>query len=247
MLVAAAVVLSASAEPPTDGKGPSTSRRDGKASRRARPATSSRAVDPLEAVRALRIVIPKAEFDEVPLDEFVDWLSRETKVNVVVRWKLLERAGIERTAPITLSVRDSSIAAILQAVLKQAAAGHAELGFRATDNIITLSTRTDLNRLLVTATYDVKDLLVLVPDFESMRPDGIGLGLQQRETLRGSVKDADAAVVELIEVIVMAVYPDSWRVNGGLGTISHFRGRLVVRNTPEVHQALRGQLRALRN
>lgn len=132
-------------------------------------------------------------------------------------------------------------------MLKQVADDRAELGFRAADNIITISTRADLNRLLVTATYDVKDLLVLVPNFESMRPDGIGLGLQQRETLRGSVKDADAAVMELIEVIVMAVYPDSWKVNGGLGTISYFRGRLVVRNTPEVHHALRGQLRALRN
>ena len=43
-------------------------------------------------------------------------------------------------------------------------------------------------------------------------------------------------------MITTAVEPDSWLVNGGLGSISPWNGMLVVRNTPLVHQQIGGYL-----
>jgi hypothetical protein len=54
--------------------------------------------------------------------------------------------------------------------------------------------------------------------------------------------DPDRTLRELIGVILTTVEPDSWAVSGGAGSIEPFRGRLVVRNTPRVHQLLAGPL-----
>lgn len=47
---------------------------------------------------------------------------------------------------------------------------------------------------------------------------------------------------ELVDVITATVEPDSWDVNGGQGSVRAYRGMLVVRNTPFVHQMLGGPL-----
>lgn len=49
---------------------------------------------------------------------------------------------------------------------------------------------------------------------------------------------------KLVDIITTAIEPDSWAVNGGLGTISAFRGTLVIRNSPLVHQKIGGYLRS---
>ncbi|MFO0837387.1 MAG: hypothetical protein U1D55_02580 [Phycisphaerae bacterium] len=49
-------------------------------------------------------------------------------------------------------------------------------------------------------------------------------------------------IQELINVITATIEPDTWDVNGGRGSIRGFRDKLVVRNTPFVHQQLAGEL-----
>ena len=48
---------------------------------------------------------------------------------------------------------------------------------------------------------------------------------------------------ELMNLITTTLEPESWAVNGGSGTIIPFRDRLVVRNSPLVHQQLGGPIR----
>jgi hypothetical protein len=47
---------------------------------------------------------------------------------------------------------------------------------------------------------------------------------------------------QLVQLITSAVEPDSWDVNGGRGTVRTFRGMLVIRNTPLVHQQIGGPI-----
>jgi len=54
--------------------------------------------------------------------------------------------------------------------------------------------------------------------------------------------DRERRIRELINVITTTLEPDSWQVNGGRGTIAPFRGMLVVRASPRVHQLLGGSL-----
>lgn len=208
-----------------------------------RPAASSGPRDAMEALRALYVEVPEVKLDGLPLDEFEKWLARQTKVNVLFRWRVLEKEGIHKDTPVTLKLKQPLLVEVLNAVLEQVGEDRVPLGWRAADNIITVSTRADLDRSMVTKTYDVQDLLLEVPTFEAMRPSGLErLTTQQQKASPRKDLGADDVVKQLIDVITSSVFPNSWKDNGGSGTIKHYRGKLIIRNTPEVHAALRGEL-----
>ncbi len=50
-------------------------------------------------------------------------------------------------------------------------------------------------------------------------------------------------IAQLIAGITVSIEPESWAVNGGRGTIREFRGLLIIRNSPFVHQAIGGPLK----
>jgi hypothetical protein len=50
----------------------------------------------------------------------------------------------------------------------------------------------------------------------------------------------DEQALRLVELITSHIYPESWKVNGGAGTITLFKGRLIIRNHLLVHEQLGG-------
>ena len=54
---------------------------------------------------------------------------------------------------------------------------------------------------------------------------------------------SDQRMQELIDVLHNTIEPDSWRVNGGRGSVQAFNGLLIIRNTPLVHQQIGGAIR----
>lgn len=207
------------------------------------------------ARKALKTVIENAEFDDLPFTDFVDWLGRQTKANIVVRWKLLEKEGVERDAPIFLKRKNIKIRKLLPLVFEQVTQDlpEVDLGFKADGNILLISTRKDLNAKLIVHTYEVQDLLLYVPSFEGRGADldAIGTGGPSRvqrpgQGTGGEIKDPyaglDARTRKLILAITSTIEPESWRINGGRGTIRYFQGKLVIRNNAEVHHKLAGAL-----
>lgn len=53
----------------------------------------------------------------------------------------------------------------------------------------------------------------------------------------------EARLTRLIDVIKSTIAPETWDVNGGPGTITVFRNRLIVRNNVFVHQEIAGPIR----
>lgn len=218
-----------------------------------KPKTKKRAPRNL-AAKALRLVIDDAEFDDMTFEDFVDWLGRQTKANVVVHWKIIEKAGVERDAPIFLEQKKITVRKLLPLVFRQVTEGmDVELAARADGNILLISTRKHLNSKMIVRTYSVQDLLLHVPNFEAARVDIDGTGRRGIVGGRGPVRGGqagrrdphaglDARIRRLIAVITQSVEPDSWRINGGKGTLSYFRGQLVIRNGLEVHQKIAGAL-----
>lgn len=199
------------------------------------------------AVRAVRMIIKNAEFKDMPFEEFIEWLERTTKANIIVRWKLLEKAGIDRNQPISLKLKNVPLRRIIELVLDQLKRDDpsVRLAAKADGNTLILSTARDLYRELVTRTYDVQDLLLTLPQFSGGR-----LGPPMRGPVRivnsnpSTGKEADATPDEttrrLIEMIKTSIQPESWKENGGEGTIRYFKGRLIVRNNQLVHEQLGG-------
>ena len=173
------------------------------------------------AFKALRTVIDNATFKEMTFEEFTEWLARQTEANVVVKWKIIEEAGIETDKLINLKLRKVTIRQIIELVFEQVTGEleFVELAAKADDNTLIISTKRDLYTELVIRTYDVQDLLIAVPHFKS-------IGAQMAQ--------------ELMNLITSHVEPKSWAVNGGKGTIAFFRGKLVIRNNLIVHELIGG-------
>ena len=128
-----------------------------------------------------------------------------------------------------------------------------ELAAKATGNILLITTRADLNSKLVTRSYDIESLRIVVPDFKGRQAnlDGVGQGGGAGRPRGGILQggggtqvggSADAETQKLIDVITSMIDPPSWKVNGGKGTITEFKGSLIIRNGEEVHDAIEAML-----
>lgn len=69
-------------------------------------------------------------------------------------------------------------------------------------------------------------------------------GIRPQGTYDAKQKDPERIMLDLIDVITNAIEPESWAVNGGMGTITPFRGKLIIRNSLLVHQQIGGALAA---
>lgn len=191
------------------------------------------------AVRAMKMTVRDVRFDEAALEDVTDWLQRTTKANVVVKWKVLEKAGVARDCPITLDEPQVRLDQLLRLVFAQATKDRPglELAAHADGNTLIITTREDLNSRLIVRTYEVQDLLFVVPDFAAGGGGGPGVAGGIR---RGGGREREPAdpAQQLIDTITQTIEPATWKVNGGKGTIVLFKGQLVIRNNLEVHQRL---------
>ncbi len=221
-----------------------------------------------ETLKNLSERINEVSFQDAPLDQVMSWLSGLTPMNVVVRWQVLEDAGIERDKPITMQVHELRLSQVLWMILDEAGGTDITLAYRASGNLLIISTAEDLGKEMVVKVYDVSDLLVKAQDFygaphmdlsnqqnnqgqggggsifSNSSGGGSNLDNQQQQGRNGENDNAD--IKELINLIVQTVEPDSWADNGGNGTIQPFRNLLVVRNNLLVHQQIGGYVQESR-
>ncbi len=214
------------------------------------------------ALAALRTTIDDATFEDTTFEEFVEWLQRTCKANIVVRWTVLENEGVERDCPIEIKRKNISLKDLLPLVFQQVTDGlpDVELAARTDGNTLMITTRQDIQTKNIVRVYDVQDLLAVAPNFRGMEVDMSG-GARARfrdstgrnggeigpSAEREAGQKLDPVVKKLIDAITTHIQPLSWKVNGGKGTIRYFKGRLVVNNNVEVHQLLGGMIKDTRN
>lgn len=197
--------------------------------------------------------IPEMNLADVPLEAVVDYLGEYLKLNIVVRWEALTPMGIRRDKPISLRLRNLRISQALWLLLNEAGGPDVRLAYRATSNLLLVSTAEDLGREQIVKVYDVADLISPAPNFAGPTIDvtsaggsaGNGVfstGHGQAEAEAEGGQKLRPELERMIEVILNTVEPDSWHEGGGKGSIAGFQHYLVVRNTIAVHQLLGGWL-----
>ncbi|MDX2200941.1 MAG: hypothetical protein SF069_18455 [Phycisphaerae bacterium] len=214
--------------------------------------------------------IPEVSFSDQPLEKVMDWVQEYTGANVVVRWQTLEDSGVDRDKPISLRVRNLRFSQVLWMVMNEAGGADIKLAYRASGNLIVLSTAEDLGKELITKVYDISDLLTRAPRFANAAQldpaqalqnvgqqqggfggGGGGGGGQGGQLFQGGMGqqnqeddvDPQQDIDRIIKLIEDTVEPDTWTANGGTGSVRNFRSLLVVRNTILVHQRIGGLLR----
>ena len=118
-----------------------------------------------ETLKHLKKKISQVSFEEASLDQVMDYIGGLSPMQVVVRWQVLEDAGIERDKPVTMNVQDLRLSQVLWMVLKEAGGTDLPLAYRASGRILTISTAEDLGKEMVVRVYDVSDLLVRAQRF----------------------------------------------------------------------------------
>lgn len=213
--------------------------------------------------------IPEVSFEDLPLDQVIDWLQGYTGVNVVSHWQTLIDAGVPRDKPITIKVKNLRLSQVLWMIMNEAGGADIKLAYRASGNLLILSTADDLGQELLVRVYEVADLLVRVQNFrsapqidiqrsqqqggaggggggQSVFGNGSGGGGGQEDDDEGGAQNQDQPgavnpeMQRLIDLIQQTIHPDSWAANGGTGTLQAWRTQLVVRNNIRVHQELGG-------
>jgi len=220
--------------------------------------------------------LPDVHFDGSSFTDVIDFLRDVSGANIFVNWKSLEAAGIDRNAPISTNLRNVKFSKALGVILDSVGGGTIKVGYTIDDGVISISTGDDLSKSTVTKVYDIRDMILNVPDFtdapdfslnstsnnQNQNPQGGGgIGstqvTQANDLFGGSGTQGgqrekpgptkQEMVDQITKLISETVAPESWREAGGTtGALRELQGQLIVTQTPENQQQLSNLLEKLR-
>lgn len=221
--------------------------------------------DPSAVARArLNAVVPGVAMKALAFHDALDRLRKLGNFNMHVNWRALESAGISRDIPITTDLADVKLEKALSLMLADASLADVPLGYEIDDGVVTVSTREDLDHHTVTRVYDVRDLVVHIPNFDDAPDIELKAPRRPAPTRRAeslfeddpedplSEPNANGSVIaKILDTIRDTICPGTWRAQNGLiGSIRELNGQIIVTHTLQVHHQLTGlldQLRETRN
>lgn len=214
------------------------------------------------ALSTLRKRVERVEWNEMNFEFVLDWLREQSggSMNVVAATNALGVAGVEAETPVTLSLRNTTVAEVLDETLQQVSQD-GNVRYRAIGNTLRISTTADFNRKLFVRVYDVTDLLFKIPDFDDapeidlsqaqQSTGGGGAGGQSPPVFSGAggggageeeetEEELQERLEELRLLIEETLEPTFWDTGGGPGSIRAYNKLLVIRASVEVHEEIAG-------
>jgi len=172
-------------------------------------------------VKAMNTPIP-VNFSESPFEGVIEYLQTLTGQTILLDKQAMEEAGVKYDSPITMKNKSVTLRTALRKVL-----GDLGLAYVIKDGSIQVTSPLRAKETLTTRTYYLGDL-AFVTDFR------VTAVVTQLQALQNAS--------QIMDVIQSSIDPQSWKVNGGNGTIV-FDPRtlsLVVKQSAEVHLMLGG-------
>lgn len=230
---------------------------------------SARAASETEADRAARLKlrnrIPKLDFTNLEFKDVIEFFRTASNANFHVNWAALTAAGVDRSTPVNLSLTDVTVEKALQLVLQDLSTT-TRVTFIIEDGVVKVSTRDDLAKTPIVRVYDIRDLIVRVPNFAGPVIDlsssfqnggGNNTGGGGSNPFGGGNNGNCGAgednmitrtelVTQITDTITKTIDKDSWAPAGTIGSIRELGGTLVVTQTAENHSALVSLIESLR-
>ena len=201
-----------------------------------------------QAAEKLRQPI-RIDFDQTPFEEVIQEFRDGIGLPFFANWAVLERVGVDAKTPVTLSLTslpgDQALRMVLQRVSDKQ--GLYAPSWRIIEGVVNISLEHDLRKTSDTRVYDIRDLLVQVPDFvpEPLAPRAEGTILEQPQRQDPSHEEMVGKLMELIRTTVGQY--DEWAAHGGdFSSIDELKGNLVIKTWPENHDMIMGLLTHLR-
>lgn len=175
--------------------------------------------DPLDSVGI--------EVADAPLRDVAEFIRDQYDIQIHLDLTALDDLGLSPDDPITANIRNVSLGAALNLMLKP----H-DLAYVVADEVLLITSEDEALTRMVVAVYPVGDILAAKSDED------------RNDESRHQSENMDT----LIDTIVCCVAPDTWIENGGLEVDirSIQPGLLVVSQTHDVHRQVADLLKAIR-
>ena len=112
-------------------------------------------------LQRLTVRLIEQEFQAV-----VEYLREVSSVNIYVNWGALENDNPDiRTAQVTVQLKDVTVQKALEVILDDAGGGLMVLGYVIEQGVVNIDTKERLNEKTYPRVYDIRDLLVRIPNF----------------------------------------------------------------------------------
>lgn len=201
-------------------------------------------------------------FDSHALSDVVAFISTVSGLNIDVDWDSLDEIGVSREDPISLNLTNVPLETVLNRVMEKATDDPLnKADWAVSDGVVMIASDEALRRNTVLVIYDIRDLLIDIPDYDQVPQIDLQSVLQSGEGGSGQspfrddqqgVNDEDRRTLEertdeIIDIIIEQIDPDGWRDRGGeTGFIQRLGGNLIIRNTSKNHREISGLLSKLR-
>lgn len=203
------------------------------------------------------------DFQDNSLENVIEFIGSISSLNIDVDWGSLELIGVDQQSPVTLKLTNVSLETVLDRVLEKVSDPDIPAGWAVTDGILTIASDEVLRRNTVLEIYDIRDLLVDIPDYTEaptfdlnsvLQSSGGGGGGGGRSPFQGGNQDDDVdrrardeMIDEIVDIIGSNVDYEGWLENGGdTGSMREFNGNLIITNTPRNHRSIIALLSKLR-
>ena len=207
------------------------------------------------------------DFSDNNLEDVLTFIGSVGNVEMDIDWPALEDIGVSRESPVSLRLTSVPLDTVLDRVLEKASTPDFPAGWAVTDGVLTIASDEVLRRNTVLEIYDIRDLLIEIPDYGDQAPQfdlntvfqqagqrGGGGGGQSPFRIQQQQQqdfDRDTLIEDIRNLIQENIDREGWVDFGGeAGTITELNGNLVIVNTPKNHRAITGllsKLRAVRN
>lgn len=211
--------------------------------------------------RALRRPIDRLQFDQTPLRDAIEEISRKASVRIVVDWQNLEPLGFEPTASIILRSEEDTVGSVLRRVMLAAAEKMPHsFDFGGDDDEIHIGAAGRAYSPQVFRLYDVHEIFdarlteearisaqLGAPPPEDMWISGTERSyiLQRLPTYRYHA--VSALHSELLMFLQSFLGRDAWNTSGGPASISFFGERIGVIASVERQEDVARALEQLRS
>jgi len=210
----------------------------------------------------MEMMISQLPFVGTEFEEAIGYLRDISNLNMYVKWDSLEMVGIDRSKEINVTLNDVTFEKALEVVLEDAG-GPTPLSYVIDEGVIMISTEEDLSTRTFTRVYDIRDLIVRVPNFEApdMTISGTGLsggsgggnagggggwGNDSGGNENENVPTKAELIQDIITLVTDTITPGSWLPDGTVGSIRELHGQLVITHTSESHKDLSDLIKQLR-
>lgn len=212
----------------------------------------------LTAMRDTRMPV---EFNDNAFEDVVAFIGSTTNIDVDVDWESLADIGVDPDTPVDLKLKNVQVSVLLDRVLGKVSDPTLPAGWAIQDGILTIASDEVLRLNTVLETYDIRDLIFVVPDFDNA-PEfdlqsavsqagggGGGGGQSPFSGGGGAVVDIprDDRVQAIVDLIQANVDPDGWTdIGGDTSSITELNGNFIITSTPKNHRAIISLLNKLR-